>query len=176
MTFPEIQHKPPDPEAGRTGYMGHTGLDALRAVYNAIDDTEAQTKVFDVEGSFAAVRYRRMRLEDREKIGSDVLGNDGKRLDVNAQFLIEACEEILLHDPETGEIGPVIPGEKVTFDYRPGESIPLHQALGEPESDIRRSVLRLFQGVDDAVMNHAERVETWMGTVQDLTRERFSGG
>jgi hypothetical protein len=29
-------------------------------VYTAIDDEDVQTEVFDVEGSHAAVRYRRM--------------------------------------------------------------------------------------------------------------------
>jgi hypothetical protein len=52
----------------------------------------------------------------------------------------------------------------------------LHEALGVPETNMRRSVLRLFQGVDDALLRHAERVDAWMGSVEDRTRERFAGG
>lgn len=163
MTLP-LEHKPP--ETGAPGL-----LDELRAVYDAIDSDLAQTEVFDVEGSHAAVRYRRMLIEDRLRTH----GGDGAVWENAAQFLIEACVEILVRDPETGELEPVLPGAKVTFDWR-ADSTPLHEALGRPESDVRRSVLRLFQGVDDALVRHAERVDEWMARVRNLAEEKFQGG
>jgi hypothetical protein len=63
----------------------------------------------------------------------------------------------------------------VTFDWRQ-DTTPLHDALGVPETDIRRSVLRLFQGVDEALLRHAESVDRWMGSADEKTAERFAGG
>lgn len=165
MTLP-LEHKP-RPQAAPSGPLAE-----LRAVYDAIDDDEAQTRVFDVEGCHAAVRYRRMRIADRLR----TQGGDGELWENNAQFLIEACDEILYRDPDTNELGPILPGERVTFALRPGESIPLHQALGADETDIRRSVLRLFQGADQPLLRHAEMVDEWMGSIEERARERFSGG
>jgi hypothetical protein len=129
--------------------------------------------VFDVAGTHAAVRYRRMRLEDRLKSQSP---EDAETVwERNAQFLIEACVEILRRDPETGHLSPAVPGETVTFDWRP-DSIPLHQALGITEDNVRRSVLRLFQGVDEELLRHSEQVDRWMGHVDLSIAERFEGG
>jgi hypothetical protein len=165
VTIP-LERKPSEP--ARTGI-----LDDLRAVYTAIDDEQAQTHVFDVEGSNAAVRYRRMRIEDRIRAqGPEDADTVWER---NAQFLIEACDEILARHPETGELEPLIPGERVTFGWSE-TSKPLHEALSIPETNVRRSVLRLFQGVDAALLRHAEEVDGWMGSVEDRTRERFAGG
>jgi hypothetical protein len=50
------------------------------------------------------------------------------------------------------------PGKTVTFDWRE-DTTPLHEALGVDETDVRRSVLRLFQGVDEALLRHAEEVD-----------------
>jgi hypothetical protein len=77
--------------------------------------------------------------------------------------------------PRHGELSPAVPGAKVTFDWRP-DSTPLHEALGRPETDVRRSVLRLFQGVDEALLRHAEEVDRWMGRADTKTAERFAGG
>lgn len=169
--LPEIEHKP----SGERPQS--SGLADLVAVYTAIDDEQTQTRAFDIVGSRAAVRYRRMRNAERLALARRVQANepDSGQFEVNAQFLIEACDEILVRGAG-GELEPLIPGQKVTFDLRPGESVALHQAMGVEERDIRRSVLRLFQGVDDALLAHAELVSEWMATVQDLTMETFAGG
>lgn len=145
-------------------------LDELRAVYDAIDSAEVQTEVFDVEGSHAAVRYRRLRIEDRLRLH----GGEGKMWENAAQFLIEACVEILARDPDTGDLEPVMPETVVTFDWRP-DSTSLADALGRPEADVRRSVLRLFQGVDDALVRHAEQVDVWMAHARERAGEEFAG-
>jgi hypothetical protein len=108
--------------------------------------------VFDVEGSHAAVRYRRM----GSRTGCGRRAATGRCGTNNAQFLIEACVEILHRDPDTGTLGPAVPGDDGHVRLAE-DSTPLHEALGVPETDIRRSVLRLFQGVDEALLRHAER-------------------
>lgn len=162
----DLEHKPTQDQAAAGGF-----LDELRAIYTAIDDDTTQTEVFDVEGSHAAIRYRRMLLEDRLR----TQGGDGAVWETNAQFLIEACVEILHRDPATGELEPAVPGKRVTFDWRE-DSTPLHDALGVHETDVRRSVLRLFQGVDEALLRHAQAVDEWMAKADTRTAERFSGG
>jgi hypothetical protein len=159
----------PQPDASARGVSGR---DELRAVYNAIDNPSVQTKVFDVPGSNAAIRYRRLGLKE----STQALDSEGELWERNAQFLITACEEILIRNPDTGELEPIVEGERVTFDLRPGESVALHQALGENETDIRRSVLRLFQGADRVLVMHAAHVDAWMDTLQKAAREKFAGG
>jgi hypothetical protein len=75
----------------------------------------------------------------------------------------------------TGILDDLRAGERVTFGWSE-TSKPLHEALSIPETNVRRSVLRLFQGVDAALLRHAEEVDGWMGSVEDRTRERFAGG
>lgn len=172
--------EPKTDAAGETGVppAGQTLLDELREVYDAIDDDDVQTEVFDVEGSRAAVRYRRLSFKQSQA----ALASDGELWEQNAQFLIEACDEILIRNPAKkpgpkgdGDLEPLVEGQRVTFDLRPGESIPLHQALGVQETDVRRSVLRLFQGADQVLLRHGAAVDLWMGTLRQRTRERFSG-
>lgn len=168
----DLEHKPTEATKAATGF-----LDELRAVYQAIDSDDTQTKVFDVEGTRAAVRYRRMLQEDRLDIARRAREQNPqiKSWEINAQFLIEACEEILGRDPDTDELAPVTPGKRVTFDWQP-DSTPLHEVLGVNETDARRSVWRLFQGVDEALLRHAEEVDTWMGAAETTTAEKFAGG
>jgi hypothetical protein len=93
----------------------------------------------------------------------------------NAQFLIEACVEILHRDPETGHARPRGARETVTFDWRP-DSTPLHQALGVPETDVRRSRAAAVPGRRRGAPRHAEQVDRWMGHADEKTAERFAGG
>lgn len=162
-----IEPKPDDDHAPDDA----SPLNQLRAVFNAIDDDEEQTEVFDVEGSNAAVRYRRI----PHKQVRAALASEGDEWQQNAQLLIEACEEIGVRDA-AGEFQPLIAGERVTFDMRPGESIALHKALGETEDDMRRSVLRLFQGVEEALLRHAGLVDRWMSHISGNIARRFQGG
>lgn len=159
------------PTQERVPPVGRSALDELRRVYNAIDDDQVQTKVFDVDGSRAAIRYRRLLVEERTR----ALNGDGNLWERNAQLLIEACDEILIRG-EDGTLQPLLDGDRVTFDLRPGETIALHQALEEQEADVRRSVLRLFQGADAALLKHAGEVDRWMDSLEDRAAERFAGG
>lgn len=147
-------------------------LAELRAVYDAIDTGRNQTEVFDIPGTNVAVRYRRLSQEDTLA----AVTSDGSEWERNAQFLIAACDEILYRNPE-GDLEPVTPGVKVTFDFRPGESEPLHKILGRDEiTDLRESVLRLFQGAERVLILHAGQVDRWMDRLHAQTREEFSGG
>lgn len=166
-----IEPKPDEPQDGVPPAGQVSPLDELRAVFEAIDDDTEQTEVFDVEGSNAAVRYRRMSYDAVRA----ALASDGNEVERNAQFLIEACDEILIRNTD-GDLEPVITGERITFDLRPGESVSLAKALGADEPDVRRSVLRLFKGVDQALLRHAQAVDAWMATARRTTAEKFAGG
>lgn len=168
MSIP-LEHKPSPSPAGETAATG--ALDELRAVYDAIESGDDQTEVFDVAGTHVAVRYRRLGYDESLK----TLGGEGSFAERNAQFLIDACDEILYRDPETGDLGPVVPGARVTFDWRP-DSTPLHEALGRTETDIRRSVLRLFKGAERVMLLHAQEVDAWMDTLRTADAEAFTGG
>lgn len=164
MSIP-LEHKPTAAPAAPGA------LDELRAIYTAIDTGEDQTEVFDVDGTNVAIRYRRLGVDRSREIFAG-----GTEAEAAPQFLIDACDEILYRDPETGDLAPILPGERVTFDFRPGESIPLHQALGIEETDIRRSVLRLFKGAERVMVLHARQVDAWMDTLRSSARETFQGG
>jgi hypothetical protein len=160
-----IERKPdPEPEGARGV------LDELRAVYDAIDTGENQTEVFDVPGTRFAVRYRRLGYEDSMK----ALGGDGAAWECNAQFLIDACDEILAR-AQDGTLEPVKPGAKVTFAWAP-DSEPLHAVLGRDEPDVRRSVLRFFQGAERVLLLHAQAVDAWMDSLLARAEEKFEGG
>lgn len=170
----DLEQKAPEGPPAAAG----SPLDELRAAYTAIDDEQAQTHVLEVEGTRTVVRYRRMTRGDRNKLARRVLAEDGSgEFEVNAQFLIEACVEILFQDPKTDELRPVLDGRVVTFAVDPmRDTTTLAAALGVEERDARRSVLRLFQGVDEALLRHASLLDAWMGSVQDKTDETFAGG
>lgn len=175
----ELEHKPDIADVVNAGAASVSPLDELRQVYNAIDDDEVQTEVFDIPGCNVAVRYRRLAHDTRTKI----FAGDGSLWELNAQFLIDACDEILFRNPGVkpgpdgdANLEPLVAGARVTFDLRPNESIPLHKALGEHETDARRSVLRLFQGVDDELMRHADEVGGWMSRVSARAARAFAGG
>lgn len=152
---------------------GVSAIDELRAAYTAIDnqDDPAHTETFPIPGTRTVVRYRRLGQEQ----STEALTSPGSQWERNAQFLVKACDEILVRNDQ-GELEPVIPGQRVTFDLRPGVSIPLHQALGVDEPDIRRSVLRLFQGAERPLLIHAAQVDAWMDTLHERAREQFAGG
>lgn len=171
----DLEQKAPEDAPG----AAVSPLDELRAAYTAIDSEQEQTKLFDVEGSRAAIRYRRKLNAERRGIIRRAREQDPTAADweVNAQFLIESCEEILFYDSESGKPKPLVDGETVTFAVDPARgTTTLAAALGVEERDARRSVLRLFQGVDDALLRHAEQVDAWMGSVRDAAVERFAGG
>lgn len=173
----ELEHKPSD-GASLEG-AGGSPLDEMRAAYEAISSDVEQTRLFDVEGVRAAVRYRRKLNSERLKIVRQARERDSgvAEWEVNAQFLIESCEEILFYDPETGEPKPLIDGQVVTFAVDPVRgTMTLASALGVEERDARRSVLRLFQGVDDALLRHAEQVDAWMSSVRSRADREFAGG
>lgn len=145
-------------------------LDELRAIYDAIDTGLDQTEVFDIPGTSFAVRYHRLGYEESMK----ALSGDGSVWERNAQFLIDACDEILRRGDD-GKLQPVKPGARVTFAWSP-ESEPLHLVLGRDEPDIRRSVLRLFKGAERVLLLHAQQVDAWMDRLQAETVEEFQGG
>lgn len=169
-----LEPKTPTPAvAGEPAAGGVSALDELRAAYTAIDNPAdpAHTELFPIPGTSTVIRYRRLGHEET----TAALTSPGSQWERNAQFLIKACDEILVRNQD-GDLEPVIPGQRVTFDLRPGESIPLHQALGVDEPDIRRSVLRVFQGAERPLLIHAAEVDAWMDTLQQRSREQFAGG
>lgn len=173
MTGLRIERKP----AGDA--PGVSGLDELRSVFEAIDDREQQTELFDVEGTNAVVRYRRMLQEDRLAIAPRARELDPRvrEWEINAQFLIDACDEILIRDPVSGVVGPLVDGKVVTFAIDPARgTLALAQALGVQEPDVRRAALRLFRGVDDALLRHAQQVDGWMRSVRAKVEDAFAGG
>jgi hypothetical protein len=169
MSIP-LEHKPAN---GTVVAQSGGALDELRAVYEAVDTGEDQTEVFPVPSTNIAVRYRRLGIEKTRQI----LNIDGLEWQRHAQFLIDACDEILYRNPETGELGPVLEGVRVTFDFRPEDgTTPLHQVLGHESTDIRESVLRLFKGADRVLVLHARDVDAWMDSLHAKQSEAFSGG
>jgi hypothetical protein len=174
-----LQPLDPDQPAEEAGVppVGRSALDDLRRAFNAIDDSKEQTRVFPVAGSRAGVRYRRLLVDDR----NNVLTPDGTtaKWERNAQMLIDACDEIgffYINDQGEPDLHPMIEGQTVTFDLRPGETISLAKALDEHEDDVRRSVLRLFRGVDAALLDHAAAVDAWMDTIHAGVEETFQEG
>ena len=160
----EPDHGPETPQAGGA-------LAELLAVYDAIDTGRNQTETFDIPGTNVAVRYHRLSQEDTLK----AVTSEGSEWERNAQFLIDACQEILYRNP-AGDLEPVKPGVKTTFAWTP-ESTPLHTVLGRDDiTDIRQSVLRLFQGAERVLILHAGQVDAWMDRLHAETEEKFSGG
>lgn len=166
MSIP-LEHKPTN------GAVQPGALDELRAIYEAVDTGDDQTEVFDIPGTNIAVRYRRLGIEKTR----EVLRAEGLEWQRHAQFLIDACDEILRRDPETGELEPVVDGVRITWDFRPEDgTTPLHQVLGHDTTDIRESVLRTFKGAERPLVLHAQQVDAWMDTLHAQNSEAFSGG
>lgn len=163
-----LEHKPANGTVPTGG-----ALDELRAVYEAIDTGDDQTEVFPVPSTNIEIRYRRLTIEKTR----EVLSLNGTEAERHAQFLIDACDEILYRNPDTGELAPIVEGVKVTFDYRPEDgTTPLHQVLGHEVTDVRESVLRLFKGADRVMVLHARDVDAWMDTLHAESSEAFAGG
>jgi hypothetical protein len=172
MTIP-LEHKP-SPSPGIRPLRRRAGfLDELRAVYTAIDDDDVQTEVFDVEGTHAAVRYRRMLLEDRLR----TQGAEGARRHGNATRN-SSSRRARRSSTATRTPASSRPPSRARRSPSTGARTPRRctRRSACPETDVRRSVLRLFQGVDEALLRHAEEVDRWMGRADTKTAERFAGG
>jgi hypothetical protein len=92
-----LEHKPADrARAGRERVPRR----APRRLRRDRRRRRIQTEVFDVEGTHAAVRYRRMRLRPDSMQGAR--RRPASVWECNAQFLIEACDEILVRAPTPG--------------------------------------------------------------------------
>src|SRR5690242_20645270 len=100
MSIP-LEHKPTDGIEHTNGAPLASGaLDELRAIYEAVETGDDQTEVFPVPSTNIEIRYRRLTIEKTREI----LTVDGLEWQRHAQFLIDACDEILHRNPETGEL------------------------------------------------------------------------
>lgn len=139
---------------------------------------KASTKLFvlpgyddsnpELGGAQLVARYRRLTVEELAKaFGSDRLQRhreDGKldSVAVNAQFLVDACDEIMLREPD-GQFTPLVDGAKTTYTVNLETSESLGTFLGiEHLPSIRAQLVAAFGDNEIALNDHSEAVVDWM--------------
>jgi hypothetical protein len=126
------------------------------------------TEVFEIAeyGGDLAIRYRRLPLAQYRET---LLGSAGSEWERYAQFLIEACDELLRRDPD-GDLVPLVDGRKTTFND-------VGQALGFPDDNtVRQDVLAVWGGNDIRLVAHGDEVAAWMRSAQDAADQEVVGG
>lgn len=157
------------PLAG-TGSM----LDRLREQRQAVGD-DLDT-IIDVPGQnhLLAVRYQLLHFRRANQLGKQLLNESNPDVQLNfaADFLAEACLEVLVRDPETDELQPIDPGHGPTkFD---GHLLALFEIPAAP--GLRpRDVVKLVFNRDFAVMDTYDQLARWMTKTNSEVNEEFSG-
>jgi hypothetical protein len=125
----------------------------LRAHRRALEDGRTETFALPEYAGELAIRYRRLGHEETQQVLFDP--DIPTVLERNAQFLIDACEEVHgLEDGQPVTLGPG--GRAVRFDRD------LAAVLGFDAGTARDVVLQLFDGDENAVIEHSDEVYTWM--------------
>lgn len=129
---------------------------------------DATTEVFEIaeyDGDLA-VRYQRLDLAKYREV---LLATGGAEWEPFAQFLIDACVEILRRNPD-GELEPLIDGRVTTFND-------IGPLLGFPEgSTARQDVLAVWGGNQIRLADHADDVSQWMRAAQAVVDAAAMGG
>lgn len=108
-------------------------------------------------GGQLLARYRRLSLEESLKI----LNGDGDIIDRNAQFLIDACDEIVFRDADGYH--PLVPGHKTTYTINLETGQSLATILGVEHLDsAREQMVAAFGESEFALSDHSGEVHRWM--------------
>jgi hypothetical protein len=139
-------------------------LGRIKAARDIRVANESLTLPIPTWGGDLVARYRvvdRSQLEELAK-----RARQGKNTDSGADinFLARACEGVLMRDPDTGAIEPVLNGHgvQVRFDHD------LAALLGVEAESATDVVLYLFKSNAVAIASHAMKIATWM---QDTSQE-----
>lgn len=134
----------------------------------------ASTRLFDLPGYNGEVvaRYKRLTYEQLRKVlfqtDADVVGK-------NAQFLIDACDEILFREDD-GTLTPVVAGCKTTFEFNLESRHSFATVLGIEHIDtLHGQVVEAFAGNELALNDHAGQVHAWMVAANALDEETVAG-
>ena len=126
---------------------------------------EQSTELFvlaEYDGELA-IRYRRLSLE---KARHALTASSGIEVERYAQFLIEACDEILRRDGDRWV--PLIDGQTTTFNTIGG-------ALGFDNETVRQDVLAVFGGHEHLVAAHGDAVDAWMTSARADDQDLLGG-
>lgn len=179
-----IERKTPAGAAGAAAQ--DNGAAGVRARLRAARERLAQgsTRLFvlpgydtdnpELAGGQLVARYRRLTFEDLQKAfqgireGSDVVA-------ANAQFLVDACEEILYRDPD-GQLHELVEGAATTYTI----NLQTHQSLAtvlgvEHEPTARDQLVAAFGGNELAVNEHSGLVHAWMTSANHADAETALG-
>lgn len=171
-----IRRKPPE---GAAGDQALSVRDRLRARQQQL--ARDSTRLFVLPGydqpdgplgGQLLARYRRMTFDEitrqRAQGTDDVVA-------YNTQFLVDACDEILLREPD-GTLVPLVEGHKTTYTVNLDSGESLGTLLGfEHLPTAREQIVAAFGENELAVNMHAGEVHDWMTRANDADAEMAVG-
>lgn len=161
------EHEPPQDtrsklRAARTRLARNS---TRRFVLPGYDDSNPE-----LGGAQLVIRYKRMTVEELDAAFGDARlkqhrGDDGKvdSVAINAQFLVDACDEILLLEPDGETLTALVPGHKTTYTVNLDTNESLGTFLGIEElPSIRAQLVAAFGDNEIALNDHSAVVVNWM--------------
>lgn len=171
-----IRHKASE---GAAGEQGPSVRDRLRARQREL--AAGKTRLFVLPGydqpdgplgGQLVARYRRMTFDEITRQRAN--GTDDV-VAYNAQFLVDACDEILIREPD-GTITPLVEGHKTTYTVNLDTGESLGTLLGlEHLASIREQMVAAFGENELALNEHSGDVHAWMVRANDLDAEMAVG-
>lgn len=141
----------------------------------------ATTEVFEVpnNGGILWARYQLLPWRRVRQLAGSVEQARKKdplaELKAAATFLSEACEEMLLRDPESGALRPLDASDPVRYDQRLCQMLDVELPPGAKVHDVVRLVLGPG-GRDLAVTSHQAEVQRWMENSNAEAEDAAAGG
>lgn len=186
MTQPlPIRRKPTEGAAGQQE-QGQSPRERLRAHRQALASTSTKTFVlpgYDADngplGGELLVRYRRMLVEELTEAFTRERWVDGEgkydTVAANAQFLVDACEDITIREPD-GSITPLVEGHETTYTVNLETGQSLGTIMGvEHLPSIREQLVAEFGDNEIALNEHSRVVHLWMTSANTADLEKALG-
>lgn len=171
----DLEHKAPpveadaedDPAALPGQAVAGSPIDQLKRLHKGL--AKHRTKDFDVPGynGKLVARYKRLTHDGY----TDAFGSDGTTVERNSQFLISALDGLHFRQDNDSL-------EAITNSAGTGTASwwDLGRLLGLEADTARSMVLRVFDGNELALNQHAFEVDQWMTSLRDADDEAFAGG